>query len=50
MISALALVVLKGYIFIFSITNAKKHAVMVEGKSKILAVELQCTTKDGCAW
>lgn len=38
---ALASMVLKGHISIFSITNAKKHAAMVEAKLKILDLELQ---------
>ena len=46
---ALVLVVLKSHIDIFSTTNTKKHAAMVEGKPKNLDVELQRTTKDGCA-
>ena len=37
------LVVLKSCIAIFRTTNNKKHAAMVEGKPKNLAVELQCT-------
>ena len=46
---ALVLVVLKSHIDIFSTTNTKKHAAMVEGKPKNLDVELQHTAKDGCA-
>ena len=34
--------VLKNHIAIFSITNTKKYAVMVEGKPKNMIVELQC--------
>ena len=30
------------------ILNCSKHVIMVEGKPKNLAVELPCTTKDGC--
>ena len=37
----------KSCIAIFRTTNNKKHAAMVEGKPKNLAVELQCTAKDG---
>jgi len=40
---------LKNHITIFNTTNTKKHAAMVEGKPKKLAIELQCTAKDGCA-
>ena len=46
---ALVLVVLKSHIDIFSTTNTKKHAAMVEGKPKNLDIELQHTAKDGCA-
>ena len=46
---ALVLVVLKSHIDIFSTTNTKKHAAMVERKPKNLDVELQHTAKDGCA-
>ena len=41
LLRALVLVVLKSYIAIFSTTNAKKHAAMVEVKLKILDLELQ---------
>ena len=46
---ALILLMLKSYIAIFSNTNTKKYAAMVEEKPKKLAVELQCTAKYGCA-
>ena len=42
-LKALALIVLKSYIAIFSTINTKKHAAMVEEKLKNLIVELQCT-------
>ena len=35
----------KSRIAIFSTTNTRKHATMVERKSKNLAVELQCIAK-----
>ena len=43
---ALALMVLKGHIAIFSTINTKKPTAMVEEKAKNLAVELQCIAKD----
>ena len=46
---ALVLMVLKSHIAIFSTTNTKKHAIMMERKPKKLAFELYCTAKDGCA-
>ena len=46
---ALALMVLKIHIAIFSTINTIKHAAMMEEKLKNLIVELKCTTKDGCA-
>ena len=47
--TALALVVLKSHISIFSTINTKKPAIMVEEKQKKLVVELQCIAKDVCA-
>ena len=35
----------KSHIAIFSTTNTRKHATMIERKSKNLAVELQCIAK-----
>ena len=46
---ALALVVLKSHIAIFSTINTKKPTAMVEENAKNLAVELQCIAKDACA-
>ena len=46
---ALALVVLKNHIAIFSTINTKKPTAMVEEKPKKFVVELQCIAKDVCA-
>ena len=34
---------------IVNTTNTKKHAAMVKEKPKNLALELECTARDGCA-
>ena len=34
---------------IVNTTNTKKHAAVVKEKPKNLALELECTARDGCA-
>ena len=46
---ALALVVQKSHIAIFSTINTKKPPAMVKEKPKNFVVELQCIAKDVCA-